>query len=224
MSSREHQQQQLCTRTTTERHSVEWTDRGKNACKYMRTNYSKLINFCAKRRERWPGKAGQATRLPGYIHQRPPPPRMMIKEEELNRVAIVGKKAARNSVIGNPSLARVHSLQLGLYSPWVRPVRALRNTEPQQRDGRFFFRSRYGDFFPLVTTSIRFTNQRTLPTDHPELYPYSQDYRVRRVGSPACHTTHNPAATVGRSLVACQYREQRRGVARNKNLIRKNQH
>lgn len=93
MSSRKHHQQQLCTRTTTERHSVEWTDRGKNACKYMRTNYSKLINFCAKRRERWPGKAGQATRLPGHIHQRPPPPRMMMKEEELNRVAIVGKKS-----------------------------------------------------------------------------------------------------------------------------------
>lgn len=64
MSSREHQQQQqLCTRTTTERHSVEWTDRGKNACKYMRTNYSKLINFCAKRRERWQGRASnQAAR------------------------------------------------------------------------------------------------------------------------------------------------------------------
>lgn len=202
MSSREHQQQQLCTRTTTERHSVEWTDRGKNACKYMRTNYSKLINFCAKRRERWPGKAGQATRLPGHIHQRPPRPRMMMmKEEELNRVAIAGKKAARNSVIGNPSLARVHSLQLGRYSPWVRPGRALRNTEPQQRDGRFFFRSRYGDFFPLVTTSIRFTNQRTLlPTDHPELYPYSQDYRARRVGI-SCLPYHPQSSSNGRSVV-----------------------
>lgn len=134
------------------------------------------------------------------------------------------KKAARNSVIGNPSLARVHSLQLGRYSPWVRPGRALRNTEPQQRDGRFFFRSRYGDFFPLVTTSIRFTNQRTLlATDHPELYPYSQDYRARRVGI-SCLPYHPQSSSNGRSLVACQYREKRRGVAMNKNLIRKNQH
>lgn len=47
---------------TTERH---WMDRGKNACKYMRTNYSKLINFVQKD-ERWPGE--QAS------NREPPPP------------------------------------------------------------------------------------------------------------------------------------------------------
>lgn len=63
---------------TTERHSAVWMDRGKNACKYMRTNYSKLINFCAKRREVARRASKQAGELHHHYHH---DAAIMVKEE-----------------------------------------------------------------------------------------------------------------------------------------------